>query len=1565
MKQRLIYIIGVLLLLLSPVRSEAQISYQYWIDNDTGSAVSGTTTDGASLSLNIDVAALSPGVHFYNIRARQGVKWGTVYRYIFSIPRESNAASSQLKNYEYWLDNDYEHRVLKAGTGSELTVTSALDVSSLSPGVHFFNLRAQDARGAWGSTQRSLFCIPREQNESTSRLITGYRYGFDDDLTTVTLTSPVSEYTLVKILDAPDPSLPMTIDDDCHFSFSDEGATLLRNVEMSFVLTFTDEAEAMSSPVGTSFTVTDTRTCDILSLSVPGTLAIPAHATGGYTVMKFEIPSAGSYVMKSTSACSLRLYSSEGALLDAVDADVMTAGYSRDYEEGTYYAVAFGNAAATTLSITVADADMLKPTLTYADDVVTISSSLPSATLYYTLDGSDPTTASTLYEAPIPVDRNLTVKAIASWTGFGVSPVAMLELDLFTVAKPEISHEDDVVTISTATEGASIYYTIDGTEPTAESTAYTEPFTVTKNCTIKVIALRDGYHDSEVETFVVDWLRVADVTFTQDGSKLTLATTTEGATIMYKVASEDYSSEGEWTVYNGVLNLEGSYHVEAYATKDGYYDSWITECLFIYFRPTVSAPQITHDEDLISITCGTEEATIYYTMDGSDPTTESNVYTESFTVTENCTIKAFAVKNGFIDSEITSLTVDWIVPDGVCGYAELNSETGTLTFKYGIMPEGENVWNTDDTNFSYINQTPWDCSKLKKVVFDPSYAKTRPKSTAYWFHGAKELANITGIEFLNTSNVTDMGWMFSMCSGLTSLDVTHFDTGNVADMDSMFYSCSGLTSLDVTHFDTGNVTNMKMMFYRCSGLKSLDVSHFDTGNVTNMFCMFASCPRLASLDVTHFDTGNVTNMHGMFSNCSGLTSLDVTHFDTGNVTDMGWMFNSCSGLTSLDVSHFDTGNVTDMGLMFSNCSGLTSLDVTHFDTGNVTDMRQMFYSCSGLTSLDVTHFDTGNVTDMRQMFYSCSGLTSLDVTHFDTGNVTDMRDMFYNCSKLSRLSLSNFDTSNVRDMGNMFSGCSGLTSLDVSNFVTVNVKRMDGMFYNCSKLSSLSLSNFDTSSVTEMGYYFYRQYISETTYWIFSGGNGMFAGCSALTSLDLSSFRTSNVTCMGRMFSGCTSLKYLDISNFDTQNVIDMREMFAMCYSLENLDVSKFNTGKVTNMSCMFYCCNSLSALNVSKFDTGKVTDMSFMFDGCNSLTSLDVSGFNTINVTNMMGMFQYCANVTNLDVSNFDTGNVTEMGAMFSHCVSLENLNVAKFNTSKVTDMNCMFELCNKLTNLNLSNFNTANVTDMNRMFYLCNGLTNLNVCSFNTSKVKDMRFMFSDCNNLKKLDLSSFDTSSVTTIDSLFSSGGATCLLYWWKTALGSRHPAFTWTTQSSILETIYVSDSWSMANVTSSDNLFNGCTKLVGGMGTRFYTSNDGLSYARIDGGTSAPGYFTEKKLLLGDAYGDGVVDQLDVDAIAHYIIGDDVADFDHLAADANEDGKINVADITVVVNIIRNSAATRSSAVRQMNTDEDRNVEDRKVVHYTVEAQCLNPEGVPADAEVNDHTAPVVKMITVSE
>ena len=199
-----------------------------------------------------------------------------------------------------------------------------------------------------------------------------------------------------------------------------------------------------------------------------------------------------------------------------------------------------------------------------------------------------------------------------------------------------------------------------------------------------------------------------------------------------------------------------------------------------------------------------------------------------------------------------------------------------------------------------------------RVVFDASFRDFRPTTTAMWFYRCEALKQIEGLEYLNTSEVKDMRSMFSYCSGLTSLDLSHFNTQNVTSMRSMFDGCSGLTSLDVKNFNTQNVTEMSCMFKGCSGL--------------------------TSLDLLHFNTQNVTDMGGMFWGCSGLTSLDVKNFNTQKVTYMCWMFYRCSGLTSLDVKNFNTQNVTDMREMFSGCSGLKSLDLSHFNTQNVTDM---------------------------------------------------------------------------------------------------------------------------------------------------------------------------------------------------------------------------------------------------------------------------------------------------------------------------------------------------------------------------------------------------------------------------------------------------------------------------------------------------------------------------------------------------------------------------------------------------------------------------------------------------
>ena len=334
--------------------------------------------------------------------------------------------------------------------------------------------------------------------------------------------------------------------------------------------------------------------------------------------------------------------------------------------------------------------------------------------------------------------------------------------------------------------------------------------------------------------------------------------------------------------------------------------------------------------------------------------------------------------------------------------ATYESSTQTLTFK-------ENVGETLPSN-SVVVEDKMKVADIKRnfengtivhIVFDKSFSTYAPTSLSSFFGSLTKLETITGLEYLNTANVTDMSYMFSGCSKLTSLDVTHFNTANVTNMCYMFSSCLMLTSLDVTKFNTENVTNMNKMFYGCSKLTSLDVTHFNTTNVTNMGYMFSGCSKLTSLDVTHFNTANVTNMVYMFSDCSKLTSLDVTKLNTAKVMYMRYMFSGCSALISLDVTKFNTGNVTNMSYMFFHCAALTSLDITKFNTANVTNMEYMFSGCSKLTSLDVTNFNTENVTNMSYMFYNCGTLTTIYVSDkFVTDKVTKGSYMFDNCTNL-------------------------------------------------------------------------------------------------------------------------------------------------------------------------------------------------------------------------------------------------------------------------------------------------------------------------------------------------------------------------------------------------------------------------------------------------------------------------------------------------------------------------------------------------------------------------------------
>lgn len=167
----------------------------------------------------------------------------------------------------------------------------------------------------------------------------------------------------------------------------------------------------------------------------------------------------------------------------------------------------------------------------------------------------------------------------------------------------------------------------------------------------------------------------------------------------------------------------------------------------------------------------------------------------------------------------------------------------------------------------------------------------------------------------------------------------------------MFQGCANLVNVDLSNFDTSEITNMDYMFCACYSLTDVDLSNFDTGNVTSMRHMFDNCNSLTNLDLSGFDTSNVISMDNMFSNCSNLISLDLSSFNTSNVTYMYQMFYFCKNLISLDLSNFNTSNVdSSLALMFQGCDSLVSLDLSNFDTSQVTSMYAML-DCNNLTTI--------------------------------------------------------------------------------------------------------------------------------------------------------------------------------------------------------------------------------------------------------------------------------------------------------------------------------------------------------------------------------------------------------------------------------------------------------------------------------------------------------------------------------------------------------------------------------------------------------------------------------------
>jgi hypothetical protein len=350
----------------------------------------------------------------------------------------------------------------------------------------------------------------------------------------------------------------------------------------------------------------------------------------------------------------------------------------RDFNGDGAPDVAVANYSSATVSVLLSKRNQVKaatpvlnpPGGTFVGPVqVTISDSTAGATIYYTTDGSTPTTSSTVYTGPISVTRTTTIKAMAAASGMANSDVASATYTIVAVvATPTLSPAGGTfissvqVTISDSTAGATIYYTTDGSTPTTSSTVYTGPISVTRTTTIKAMAAPSGMADSSVASATYT-IRVATPIFSPAGGTydqpqtVTLSDTTSGATIYYTTDGSTPTTSS--TVYTGPISVTRTTTIEAMAAASGMADSSVAGATYTLraATPTFDPPGGNYLlPQLVSISDASPGVTIYYTTDGSTPTTSSSVYSGPILVLVKTTIQAIAAAPGWSQSSVASAT---------------------------------------------------------------------------------------------------------------------------------------------------------------------------------------------------------------------------------------------------------------------------------------------------------------------------------------------------------------------------------------------------------------------------------------------------------------------------------------------------------------------------------------------------------------------------------------------------------------------------------------------------------------------------------------------------------------------------------------------------------------------------------------------------------------------------------------------------------------------------------------------------------------------------------------------
>lgn len=691
---KLYSLISTLLIAICSVSVFGQTGYEWWFDNDVLSRHTGTLS-GNRLELQVDMSGLSEGLHGFNCRIKNDDTWGSIYHKTILIPVANPKTNPKAEAYEYWIDDNIGAKVsgsLAAGANAYV-----IDVQALSEGLHRLNYRVRTQYGDWSSIYCQYFCNVEKKPEPSEVL---YEYWFDaafssrkkgtldgDQMSFNVDASGLDETKDFHLFN-------MRVGDNVNGWGSIYQKILIFNdhKDDDKVVGYRHRVNGIDlGYVEVEGGLTGSRS---FMVDLPEDLGITPSYNGNLTFDGNKISMEGS----DSIHYSIQVKSGNGWSAPRIWDFAMSRSFS-----------------ATAVEMAVNSSYQFDAPK--VGEFAAVKFTSVGTPLYFR---SDVPMSFDLYrngekirEFSVEEMEGLVAAELEAGEYFGIlhdivdSEAAKFTFHLMdtpnAAPNPVITFEEGTVTITCSRDDVKIYYTLDASEPTTESSQYEAPFKLNRNALVKARAFvpNSDINPSDVVTFVVNSFYVDTPygKFNSESRMLVINCDTDGASIYYS-----FDREGEWQLYTAPIQIAENGIVYAMATLDGYNDSKVAEIVISDMK--CASVSISYQGRYVTLETKEPNATIYYTTDGSLPS-QWYEYTDTFDIKGLCTLKAIAIKSGYENSDVVELVIDRYADET---HAETSAE-GLLesAFEWNGFAMPENVDNfkvegqLNDADYRFLN----------------------------------------------------------------------------------------------------------------------------------------------------------------------------------------------------------------------------------------------------------------------------------------------------------------------------------------------------------------------------------------------------------------------------------------------------------------------------------------------------------------------------------------------------------------------------------------------------------------------------------------------------------------------------------------------------------------------------------------------------------------------------------------------------------------------------------------------------------------------------------------------